>query len=213
MWHFSGQKVSKKCWKTVKCIGLLLTGELEHPLHSRGNLSAKMGPFEGGSHPRLCWPILALCWGYVEPSLALCWAILGAILDLRVPPRGDFGLCCFYDFTRIPKFCLKKLPPVACEAPGPFLQHHFSQKATAGKQAKQGKAGDKEKKKKNFVVHWPPRPRTSEAATLDLPDSSVDTNNWETLVKTSQRQRTKPKHQKPNATDPKVSHHPQCVHG
>ena len=59
-----------------------------------------------------------LCWGYVGPSciLAPCWTMLWAMLDRRAPPRGDFGLCCFQDFTFVPKFCLKKLSPVACES-------------------------------------------------------------------------------------------------
>ena len=56
--------------------------------------------------------MLALCW----PIFALCWAILGAMLDLRVTTRGDFGLCCFHNVAFIPKFCLKKLSPVACES-------------------------------------------------------------------------------------------------
>ena len=62
----------------------------------------------------LCWPILALGWGYVDPS----WRHLGACVGPSGGLRGDFGLCCFHDFTFIPKFCLKKLPPVACESHG-----------------------------------------------------------------------------------------------
>ena len=89
------------------------------------------------------WPILGLCW-------PICWAMfahlggydgamlprLGAMLDHvagEVGPsgtrRGDLGLCCVHEFTFIPQICLKKLSPVACEAPIPFLQHHFSEKA------------------------------------------------------------------------------------
>ena len=37
--------------------------------------------------------------------LRLCW-----------PHEVILGLCCFHDFTFIPKFCLKKFPPVACVA-------------------------------------------------------------------------------------------------
>ena len=48
----------------------------------------------------LCWPIWGLCWGQVRPS----WAMLG--LWLRY----------FQDDTFIPKLCLKKLSPVACES-------------------------------------------------------------------------------------------------
>ena len=59
-------------------------------------------------------------------------AHLGAMLDhvagevgLSGTSRGDVGLCCFHD----PKFCLKTLSPVACEAPTPFLQRYFSEKS------------------------------------------------------------------------------------
>ena len=48
----------------------------------------------------LCWRIWGLCWGQVRPS----WAMLG------LWPRY------FHDVTFIPKFCLKKLSPVACES-------------------------------------------------------------------------------------------------
>ena len=63
----------------------------------------------------------------------------GAMLDHVVgdvgpsgTPRGDLGLCwgyvVFMTSPSFPKFCLKKLSPVACEAPTPFSQHHFSEK-------------------------------------------------------------------------------------
>ena len=68
----------------------------------------------------LGWPILGLCWGYgslngsmlahFEVLLGLCWLIWALCWGLE--------LC-----------WLKKLSPVACEAPTPFLQHHFSEKA------------------------------------------------------------------------------------
>ena len=54
--------------------------------------------------------LLGLCWGYVDP------------------PEVILEPCCFHEFIFIPKFCLKKLFPVACEAPTPFLHHHFSEK-------------------------------------------------------------------------------------
>ena len=47
----SDEKVLKKCY--VKCIGLLLTGDLGHPFHLRGNL-IKHGPqMVLGSNPGL----------------------------------------------------------------------------------------------------------------------------------------------------------------
>ena len=73
----------------------------------------------------LCCPILGLCWGCVGPFgvyVGARFAQLGAML-------GDFGAILFHEFTFIPKFCLKKLSPVACEAPTPFVQHHVSEKA------------------------------------------------------------------------------------
>ena len=87
----------------------------------------------------LCWPICCLCWGHVRPSWGYVGAMLphlGPLLDHVVgdvgpsgTPRGDLEPCCFHDFTSFPKFCLKKLSPVACEASTPFLQHYFSEKA------------------------------------------------------------------------------------
>ena len=89
-------------------------------------------------------------WGYVGPSgvmlgamfanlgvmLGLCchilarfWTMLWAMLDRRVPPEVIWGYVVFMASPSFPKFCLKKLSPVACEAPTPFLQHHFSEKA------------------------------------------------------------------------------------
>ena len=88
-------------------------------------------------------------WGYVGPSgvmlgamfanlgylglcchiLASCWTMLWAMLDRRAPPEVILGYVVFMTSPSYPKFCLKKLSPVACEAPTPFLQHHFSEKA------------------------------------------------------------------------------------
>ena len=89
-------------------------------------------------------------WGYVGPSgvyvgamfahlgvmlglcchiLASCWTMLWAMLDRRVPPEVILGYVVFMTSPSFPKFCLKKLSPVACEAPAPFLQHYFSEKA------------------------------------------------------------------------------------
>ena len=56
---------------------------------------------------------VGLSWGYVGAT----FAHLGAILELCWPSEGDFGLSCFHDFPFIPKFSLRKLPPLACEAP------------------------------------------------------------------------------------------------
>ena len=78
---------------------------------------------------RLCWPILGLCWGHVDPS----WRYAETMLTPLGPRLGHLDgyvapPCCFNVFTSFPKFCLKKLPPVACKTPTPFLLHHFSQK-------------------------------------------------------------------------------------
>ena len=51
------------------------------------------------------------------------------MLDSRVPPEVILGYVVFMTSPSFPKFCLKKLSPVACEAPAPFLQHYFSEKA------------------------------------------------------------------------------------
>ena len=59
----------------------------------------------------LCWPIWGLCWGHVRPSWGYVVAMLphlGLLLDHVVDPRGDFGLCCFHDFTFIPEILLEK---------------------------------------------------------------------------------------------------------
>ena len=69
----------------------------------------------------LCWPMLGPC----SPILGLCWGRVD-------PPEVILGLCFFHDFTFIPGFCLKKLSPVACEAPTPFLQRHFFEKVDRG---------------------------------------------------------------------------------
>ena len=71
-------------------------------------------------------------WGYVGPSgvhvgamfahlgvmlrqcchiVASCWTMLWGMLGRRVPPGGDLGLCCFHDFTFIPKILLEKALP------------------------------------------------------------------------------------------------------
>ena len=80
----------------------------------------------------LCWPSCGLCWGQVRPSWGYVGAILAPILGLCWghvdPPEVILGLCCVHEFTFIPKFCLKKLSPVACEAPIPFVQRHVSEK-------------------------------------------------------------------------------------
>ena len=68
--------------------------------------------------------------GYVGPSgfyVGAMFAHLVAMLGPCWPPGGDFGAMLFS--WLIPKFCLKTPSPVACEAPTPFLQHHFSEKA------------------------------------------------------------------------------------
>ena len=64
-------------------------------------------------------PILGLCWGY----FGSCGGYVGAMFAQVI-----LGLCCVHEFTFIPKFCLKKLSPVACEAPIPFVQRHVSEK-------------------------------------------------------------------------------------
>ena len=102
---------------------------------------AKMPP------ERICWPILGLCWPicgvYVGAMfahlggmlrlcchiLASCWTMLWAMLDRRGPPEVILGYVVFMTSPSFPKFCLKKLSPVACKAPTSFLQHHFSEKA------------------------------------------------------------------------------------
>ena len=61
--------------------------------------------------------------------LASCWTMLWAMLDRRGPPEVILGYVVFMTSPSFPKFCLKKLSPVACEAPPSFLQHHFSEKA------------------------------------------------------------------------------------
>ena len=71
-------------------------------------------------------PILALCWGYVGPSGAYVGAMFA---HLGAPRRWFWGYVVFMSSPSFPKFCLKKLSPVACEAPTSFLQHHFSEKA------------------------------------------------------------------------------------
>ena len=91
----------------------------------------------------LCRAILRLCWGYVGPSwgyvgamlahlesmLEPCSPILGLCWGYVDPPEVILGLRWVHEFTFIPKICLKKLSPVACEAPTLFVQHHFSEKA------------------------------------------------------------------------------------
>ena len=92
----------------------------------------------------LCWPscglcmlepgspILGLCWAMLaqlQSMLGLCWPIWGLCWGYVDSPEVILGLCCVHEFTFIPKICLKKLSPAACEAPIPFLQHHFSEKA------------------------------------------------------------------------------------
>ena len=95
----------------------------------------------------LCWPILGLCWpicclclgamfahlevmlGLCWPILAPCWTMLRARLDRRVPAEVIWGYVVFMTSPSVPKFCLKTLSPVACEAPTPFLQRYFSEKA------------------------------------------------------------------------------------
>ena len=61
--------------------------------------------------------------------LASCWTMLWAMLDRRGPPEVILGYVVFMTSPSFPKFCLKKLSPVACEAATSFLQHHFSEKA------------------------------------------------------------------------------------
>ena len=61
-------------------------------------------------------------------SLAPCWTMLRAMLDRRVPPEVIWGYVVFMTSPSFLKFCLKKLSPVACEAPTSFLQHYFSEK-------------------------------------------------------------------------------------
>ena len=60
---------------------------------------------------------------------APCWTMLRAMLDRRVPPEVIWGYVVFMTSPSFPKFCLKKLSPVACEAPTPFLQRYFAEKA------------------------------------------------------------------------------------
>ena len=75
---------------------------------------------------------LGLCWRYVGPFgvyVGARFAHLGAMLGLRWPTGGDFGAMLFSWVHLHSKFCLKKLSPVACEAPTPSLQRHFSEKA------------------------------------------------------------------------------------
>ena len=62
---------------------------------------AKMPP------ERICWPVLGLCG-------PICGVYVGAMFAHVGPsgaPRGDFGLCCFHDFTFIPKILLEKALP------------------------------------------------------------------------------------------------------
>ena len=87
----------------------------------------------------LCWPICCLCWGPCSPILVMlglcwpilapCWTMLRARLDRRVPAEVIWGYVVFMTSPSVPKFCLKALSPVACEAPTPFLQRYFSEKA------------------------------------------------------------------------------------
>ena len=77
----------------------------------------------------LCWPFWGLCWGHLGPKLVPCSPILGLCWGSVYPPEVILELCCVHDFTFIPKFCLKKLSPVACEATTPLVQRHFSEKA------------------------------------------------------------------------------------
>ena len=69
----------------------------------------------------LCWPICCRCWGPCSPILGLCWGYVatswppvgpccGRCWTVRYP-RGDLGLCCFHDFTFIPKILLEKALP------------------------------------------------------------------------------------------------------
>ena len=69
--------------------------------------------------------MLGLCW----PILAPCWTMLRVRLDRRVPPEVTWGYVVFMTSPSFQKFCLKTLSPVACEAPTPFLQRYFSEKA------------------------------------------------------------------------------------
>ena len=94
---------------------------------------AKMPP------ERLCWPILGLLLGPCSPILGLCWGYVatswppvgpccGRCWAVGYPPEVILGYVVFMTSPSFSEFCLKKLSPVACEAPAPFLQHHFSQK-------------------------------------------------------------------------------------
>ena len=72
-------------------------------------------------------------WGYVGAScchiLAPCWTMFWAMLDRRVLPEVIWGYVVFMTSLAFLKFCLKRLSPVACEAPTSFLQHYFFEKA------------------------------------------------------------------------------------
>ena len=75
------------------------------------------------------WDYVGAMLAHLGSMLGPCSPILGLCLVYVDPPEVILELCGFHEFIFIPKFCLKKLSPVACEALIPFLQHHFSEKA------------------------------------------------------------------------------------
>ena len=84
----------------------------------------------------LYWPMLGAMFAHLGVMLGLCchilapcWTMLRAMLDRRVPPEVIWGYVVFMTSPSFPKFCLKRLSPVACEAPTSFLQHYFFEKA------------------------------------------------------------------------------------
>ena len=134
------------CWSYVGSklghVGsmLVLRGDLLGPrrLMFGQNSSAYITRWTGLCWPilGLCWPICGLCWGQVRPFWVYVGAVLAhlgsmlgpcsSILGLCWASADDFGPSCFHDFIFIPKFCLKKLPPVACEAQVWILCRRFA---------------------------------------------------------------------------------------
>ena len=107
-----------------------LTLETPSPVASKVVPLRKPCPASAKMPPKRAY--VGSSWGYVGPSavyVGAMFAHLGAMSGLCWPPEVILELCCFHEFTFIPKICLKKLSPVACEAPTAFLQHHFFEKA------------------------------------------------------------------------------------
>ena len=119
----------------MRCFGVMLRidsrnalpsgqrGRITVPANHFGTMLAHLLSMLGAMFAHL-EVMLGLCW----PILSPCWTMLRARLGRRVPAEVIWGYVVFMTSPSVPKFCLKTLSPVACEAPTPFLQRYFSEK-------------------------------------------------------------------------------------